>query len=450
MLNRLIIQTLLAVAIVSMGMRSQAQNPLRFGQQLGERSVDQHGFVNDNSDVKDSARSDRQELLMSLKSNSTDSQRRRQVTSQRTPGFTSNRRMNQSVNEIPPAVHAAVFTQRAPYSADAGREHASVNRKLAAAKTEQTKRRTSMGDTVPRESAAQLLKDEPPSPAEEPINTADLTPVISMLDQLQNPEATAAYQEELDTPAEAIYQTVDYQSPVEDRENQQKLASAENVLASLNQGRRLSQAKAPSNKLPEKAARFGSDGSRVRVLAEKLATNTMIVMVCGIGFILIAKQWMKLKPRKSKPTQAGFEIVARIQVSPKSYLMEVNLGEERLVVATDPSGVKSVIRLTDTFSQTLDSFTDDETEAVNPTGTETRRDHKAARVETLNDRDNSDRYSLATLGKSKPNRQSDQPAKHGKNTITEAEEAAIRIEMEEALAKHGLKNIILQNLKSSG
>lgn len=410
MVHRLFIKFVLAIAvsaiaILAFAVPAKAQNPLRSAE-------DNSGFV----------------------SNQTSAQT--PIHAVDPPPHPS---LTESPNQVPPAVYAAMYQQRSQYPAV---EPSAVEPSLPA--------------QPQRDHQATFPPQRKLPPTERPADTngiaqsADLAPVISMLDQLQT-HAPVSYIEEDQSAGLATATNVQPEIAEQSQTKRRPLVEAENVLANLNSQKRTEPSVGKSD------GKFASDGSRMRLLAEKLAINTVIVMVCGVGFILIAKQWFKLKQPASKSSDLAFEIKSKIQVAPKSHLMLVHLGSERLVVATDASGVKSVLRLTETFADTLDSLAEDEIPAALPA--EILAAEKATETEV---RPTEDRYSLAMLGNSTPaeppERDSFAPAANAKARVknakpradqAKANEAAIRKQMEEALAKHGLKDLILHNLQAS-
>ena len=357
-------------------------------------------------------------------------------------GFQPIQSSNQSVNQIPPAVHAAMYQERTEYPVQ----------NVGNPAPRQPERDDRTQPSPPKEMPLQNETLQQVGAANErPANTADLAPVISMLDSLQETHAVVSHIEEIPSPdartaIRRISASAESASPAINTEPKpQQLSDAENVLSSLG----------TSESSDASASRFASDGGKMRLLAEKLAINTVIVMVCGVGFIFIARQWLKLKRPVTNTPEVAFEIKSKIQISPKSHLMLVNLGSERLVVATDATGVKSLIRLTDSFADTLDAMENEETEEV-PADFMSALAGAAANNRDDNRSSGANLYSLATVGKSKAapltnTEQRDRAAglKAPKPDSEAAREAAIRKQMEEALTKHGLKDLILQKMQLS-
>ncbi len=124
-------------------------------------------------------------------------------------------------------------------------------------------------------------------------------------------------------------------------------------------------------------------------MLQKIATRTCLVLFLGVGFIFVAKRWVagigganRVPASKSKPTnknngranQSRIQLVANLRLSGKSNLHLVEVGDQRVLIASDLNGIKSVVALNSAFSASLD--TDDEeptTELMdsNPAGTYT-------------------------------------------------------------------------------
>ena len=174
------------------------------------------------------------------------------------------------------------------------------------------------------------------------------------------------------------------------------------------------------------------DRERFQKLLKHLGINTCIVMCFGVGFILIAKLWVKGKhPKKSRTSDTTIQIRSTLKLSPKSSLFLVQTGEHRLLVASNQNGIKSVVKLTDSFSQTLDSISEIADEAAYEPD-DSKRDPMAANDAGL--------YSLASVGKSGA-----RPKSKSGNDRSDAE---VRRLMEKALSEHGLKDLFLKKMES--
>jgi hypothetical protein len=173
------------------------------------------------------------------------------------------------------------------------------------------------------------------------------------------------------------------------------------------------------------------DREKFQALIRQLAINTGIVMCIGIGFIVVAKQYVNSKqPHSKKKTETPIEIKSTLKLSPKSNLHLIEAGDHRLIVAMDQNGIKSVVKLTDSFAGTLDSFEDLITDETSDTSTLPTESAKAGT------------YSLATVGQAVAS-----SPKSTKTTPAVNEHDEIRRKMEAALCDHGLKDLILESLK---
>lgn len=172
------------------------------------------------------------------------------------------------------------------------------------------------------------------------------------------------------------------------------------------------------------------DKSRFNKLLSKLAINTAIVMCVGVGFILVARQWYKGKKPVQRGAEATIQIKSTLRLGPKANLMLIETGDHRLMVACDQNGIKSVVLLTDSFSSTLDSFSDS---AAPPTENESAVEPEDSDAAL---------YSMASVGSLEP-----RPVSTADRRQKNAEDV-IRRKMEQALGEQGLKDLFLQTLKS--
>lgn len=99
-----------------------------------------------------------------------------------------------------------------------------------------------------------------------------------------------------------------------------------------------------------------SDGSRK--LVERIAYNMLFVLTLGIGFIVVAKKWKKFGGVQIKQSESEFEVLNTLNLPGKSSLMLIKVNNDRLLVAIDPTGVKSLVHLTDSFTESLDDYDD--------------------------------------------------------------------------------------------
>ena len=96
-------------------------------------------------------------------------------------------------------------------------------------------------------------------------------------------------------------------------------------------------------------------------LLGNIAGSTCLVLILGVGFILVAKRVTKGKVAKSKQKsdQPQINVVANLRLTPKSNLHLVEVGKQRVLVASDAAGIKSVVSLTNSFASELDSLDDE-------------------------------------------------------------------------------------------
>jgi flagellar biogenesis protein FliO len=102
---------------------------------------------------------------------------------------------------------------------------------------------------------------------------------------------------------------------------------------------------------------FKSEGVS-RELIEKIGYNTLFVLAFGVGFIFVAKAWLKPNANKPPADSTEFEVLSSLKLPGKSNLMLVKVDSERLLVALDPTGVKSVTHLSDSFADKLESYSE--------------------------------------------------------------------------------------------
>ena len=123
----------------------------------------------------------------------------------------------------------------------------------------------------------------------------------------------------------------------------------------------------------------GESQQQLQDLLQKIATSTCLVIFLGIGFIVVAKRVMRPKIPKTKqaPDASRIHVVANLRLTSKSNLHLVEVGDQRVLVASDLNGIKSVVSLTNSFGAALESLEDtlpfatDTTKESNnpPTGT---------------------------------------------------------------------------------
>lgn len=96
----------------------------------------------------------------------------------------------------------------------------------------------------------------------------------------------------------------------------------------------------------------------IQALLQNIAGSTCLVLILGVGFIVVAKRVMKGKQTAAgeKTEELKIHVVANLRLAPKSNLHLVEVGKQRVLVASDSTGIKSVVSLTDSFANSLDSF----------------------------------------------------------------------------------------------
>ena len=146
---------------------------------------------------------------------------------------------------------------------------------------------------------------------------------------------------------------------------------------------------------------------RFQQLIQNIAWSTCIVLVVGVGFIFAAKQWIQRKTPTRKQAETPIKIASTLRLSPKSSLFLVEAGEQRLIVASDQNGIKSVVALDgarseeESFAATLTSLS----EAANSTADRDSvllNQNNVSDLKTVEDSQPSspDVYSLGSVGKS--------------------------------------------------
>jgi flagellar biogenesis protein FliO len=115
-----------------------------------------------------------------------------------------------------------------------------------------------------------------------------------------------------------------------------------------------------------------SSSQQFKQLLEKIVTSTVYVLIFAVGFIFVAKRWVKKNDTPSKGTKKpqpapDIKVVSSLRLQAKSNLQLVEIGKERVLVASDATGIKSVVSLGSPFSSALESYEEaDETDEVPP------------------------------------------------------------------------------------
>ena len=182
-----------------------------------------------------------------------------------------------------------------------------------------------------------------------------------------------------------------------------------------------------------------------RKVIERIALSTCLVLCGGVGFILVAKQFMKPKKPVKAVAAESIQIRSTLQLSPKSHLFLVEVGTHKLMVASDQNGIRSVVPLTDTFSQTLKSFEQDEATAATFSMTTPAVETTTPAVDA--GKLPPEMYSLATVGQ-RAARTANESTNRPPQRSAAKTETDIRRTMEDALRDRGLKDLLMQSLQA--
>lgn len=197
------------------------------------------------------------------------------------------------------------------------------------------------------------------------------------------------------------------------------------------------------------------DQERFQQILKQLATNTGLVLVIGVGFILFAKRWVKGSKPARKKDGVSIEIKSTLKLSPKSNLYLIKAGDQRLIVANDQNGIKSVVPLTESFADSLDAFSDMTAEPKSNAVPDAKPVPEQATDPKTEGVTLSLSESLLALAKqsadsSKFARPTANQATTNHHSVESIKEQAVRRKMEAALREHGIKELILQNMRSQG
>lgn len=177
---------------------------------------------------------------------------------------------------------------------------------------------------------------------------------------------------------------------------------------------------------------FKSEGVS-REFIEKIGYNTLFVLAFGVGFIFIAKAWLKPNATKAKTDTSEFEVLSSLKLPGKSNLILVKVDSERLLVALDPTGVKSVTHLSDSFADKLESYSEiSEPFAHSEPEFQTQLQEMATKPEPAV-------YSRDSLTRKQMQPKPTQKSQAARSERATRNTEAIREQMEAALLKFGLK-----------
>lgn len=115
--------------------------------------------------------------------------------------------------------------------------------------------------------------------------------------------------------------------------------------------------------------RKSSPGSPIdfQNMLQNIATSTCLVLCLGVGFIVIAKRFLQNRPSNfnannaRNKTRASSEpstirIINTLKLNGKANLQLIEVGDQRVLVASDLSGIKSVVALNQNFSTALEAL----------------------------------------------------------------------------------------------
>ncbi len=196
-----------------------------------------------------------------------------------------------------------------------------------------------------------------------------------------------------------------------------------------------------------------SDQQRLQNLIQSIAWSTCLVLAVGIGFIFSAKLWLGRSTPKEKQPESPIKIASTLRLSPKANLFLVEAGEQRLIVASDQDGIKSMVALNESagesksFAETLQSLSEaSDSMAVQDSGLFDQGKSDIKEESEQLEPASSETYSLGTVGKSKTKAATGNDKESGDESNNESLEATQR-RMEAALNEYGLKDLLLEALQ---
>ena len=177
-------------------------------------------------------------------------------------------------------------------------------------------------------------------------------------------------------------------------------------------------------------------------LVKQLGFSTLFVLFFGVGFIVIAKLWTSFNSKATQPTTPSnqFEVVTELKLAGKSCLTLVEVDSQRLVIAADPTGIKSVVPLSESFANRLAAFEPDGepqqpfADRLSASTTDSASDDPTDTGVEPKDMT----YSLGTIGKPRQSQSAESKTRQ-----------QVQSEMEAALTESGLKELILKSLREA-
>lgn len=197
-----------------------------------------------------------------------------------------------------------------------------------------------------------------------------------------------------------------------------------------------------------------SDQQRIQNLIQSIAWSTCLVLAVGVGFIFSAKLWLgRSNTQKKKQPESPIKIASTLRLSPKANLFLVEAGEQRLIVASDQDGIKSMVALNEasseskSFAETLQSFSEaSDSMAVQGAGLFDQGKSEIKEEAEHFEPTSSETYSLGTVGESKTKAATGNNEESGNEPDKESLESTQR-RMEEALNEFGLKDLLVEALQ---
>ena len=271
---------------------------------------------------------------------------------------------------------------------------------------------------------------------------ADLSPNLNQIELNQPPQATTEEDSPSNSDLSGIRQALNaYRSQpnlVKQVNNYDSLPHAESGSMDATDQQSLQQEASqtpfqldePTEKQPKLNSLGLAFSDDSRKLIERIAYNLLFVLTLGVGFIFVTKKWMKVGGAEVKPKQSEFEVLNTLNLPGKSTLMLIKVNSDRLMVAIDSTGVKSVVHLTDSFTENIDAYDDvPEQSAVNQL------------QQTRSFADHLERETLPNPVAAPKKKHMESRPTPRENIATKNTEA-IQKQMEAALKKFGLKGLV--------
>lgn len=201
-----------------------------------------------------------------------------------------------------------------------------------------------------------------------------------------------------------------------------------------------------------------TDQSKLKELISKIASNTVLVLVIGIGIIVVAKA-MGPKQKVQTTKTDDFNVLSQLQLPSKSQLMLVDVEGRRLVVALDATGVKAVIpfqesddakqSFTDTLAMVAESMPaaspspvlNEPVQRAAPQKAQAPAKASKPAATQVDEPSSESGYSLRSIGRRLETR--------GEEEAREREEQSMHDALEAAMSESGLKELILKSIRNA-